>query len=114
MTDSGGTICAMRAPPEKAGDLRKVGIHIHDLTNIFYQSHSYNSLIDMNAPVRESSSTVANGRTAASGSRSTTQLVLGSMCRADEYQQVLTSLKESAASDMKVQGEMIDRVLDNG
>ena len=44
----------------------------------------------------------------------TTQLVLGSMYRADEYQQVLTSLKESAGSDGKVQGEMIDRLLDNG
>jgi len=44
----------------------------------------------------------------------TSQLVLGSMERADEYQRLLTSLKESAGSQGKVQGEMVDRILDNG
>jgi hypothetical protein len=44
----------------------------------------------------------------------TTQVVLGSMERAEEYQRVLISLKESAGGQGKVQGEMIDRVLQNG
>lgn len=44
----------------------------------------------------------------------TTQVVLGSMERAEEYQRVLTQLKEGAGAQGKVQGEMIDRVLDNG
>jgi hypothetical protein len=44
----------------------------------------------------------------------TTQVVLGSMARAEEYQTVLVSLKEGAGWQGKVQGEMIDRVLDNG
>lgn len=43
-----------------------------------------------------------------------TKVVLGSMSRADEYQQILTGLKESAGGHEKVQGEMVDRVLDNG
>ncbi len=43
------------------------------------------------------------------------QVVLGSMERAEEYQRVVTGLKESAAgSGGSVQAEMIDRVLDNG
>ena len=42
-----------------------------------------------------------------------TQVVLGSMERAAEYQQLLASLKETAGSGV-VHGEMVDRVLDNG
>ncbi|WVQ86273.1 Fe-S cluster assembly protein DRE2 [Cryptococcus sp. DSM 104549] len=42
-----------------------------------------------------------------------TQLVLGSMQRADEYQALLTQLKSSAPAGAKVQGEMVDRILDN-
>lgn len=41
----------------------------------------------------------------------TTQVVLGSMERAEEYQQVVMGLKEAGGV---VQAEMIDRVLDNG
>lgn len=41
----------------------------------------------------------------------TTQVVLGSMEWAEEYQRVVTGLKESGGV---VQAEMIDRVLDNG
>jgi hypothetical protein len=44
----------------------------------------------------------------------TTQVVLGSMERAEEYQRVLTQLKEGAGAQGKVQGEMVDRVLDKG
>jgi hypothetical protein len=40
-----------------------------------------------------------------------TQVVLGSMSRADEYQNLVTSLK---AQGGVVQGEMVDRVLDGG
>ncbi|EIW70079.1 Fe-S cluster assembly protein DRE2 [Tremella mesenterica] len=48
---------------------------------------------------------IANGNGAG-----TVQVVLGSMERADEYQTLLTSLKESGGH---VRGEMVDRVLDN-
>ncbi|WVR08659.1 Fe-S cluster assembly protein DRE2 [Kwoniella sp. DSM 27419] len=44
-------------------------------------------------------------------SSSQTQVVLGSMQRAEEYQRVLTQLK--GASSGIVQGEMVDRLLDN-
>lgn len=40
-----------------------------------------------------------------------TQVVLGSMSRADEYQNLVTSLK---AEGGVVQGEMVDRILDGG
>lgn len=43
-----------------------------------------------------------------------TQLVLGSMQRAPEYQALLTSLKSAAPPSSSVQGEMVDRILDNG
>ncbi|WWD20784.1 Fe-S cluster assembly protein DRE2 [Kwoniella shandongensis] len=49
----------------------------------------------------------------ASGSTTTTtQVVLGSMQRAEEYQTLLTELKGVAGAG-KVQGEMVDRILDN-
>lgn len=51
--------------------------------------------------------------TVSSGSTSA-QVVLGSMERAEEYQQLLLSLQESAGAAGKVQGEMVDRILDNG
>lgn len=41
------------------------------------------------------------------------QVVLGSMQRAEEYQQILTQLKQAAGPSGTVQGEMVDRVLDN-
>jgi hypothetical protein len=41
----------------------------------------------------------------------TIQVVLGSMDRIEEYQQVLGDLKSTGGT---VQGEMVDRVLDNG
>ena len=41
-----------------------------------------------------------------------TQVVLGSMERVEEYQQVLISLKEKSGGE--VRGEMIDRILDGG
>jgi len=40
-----------------------------------------------------------------------TQLVLGSMERGEEYQRLVTTLKEGGGV---VQGEMVDRVLDGG
>ncbi|KAL0252581.1 Fe-S cluster assembly protein DRE2 [Cryptococcus tetragattii IND107] len=42
-----------------------------------------------------------------------TQVVLGSMERAPEYQAILTSLKSAAPPSSSVQGEMVDRILDN-
>ena len=36
------------------------------------------------------------------------------MSRGDEYQQLLTGLREAAGSTGKVQGEMVDRILDDG
>lgn len=39
------------------------------------------------------------------------QLVIGSLDRSDEYQRVLTELQSGGAS---TQGEMVDRLLDNG
>ncbi|ODN83048.1 Fe-S cluster assembly protein DRE2 [Cryptococcus amylolentus CBS 6039] len=42
-----------------------------------------------------------------------TQIVLGSMQRSDDYQHILTELKSAAGPMGKVQGEMIDRILDN-
>ena len=56
---------------------------------------------------------VINGQTLGSGS-TTTQVVLGSMSRSEEYQQILLNLKESAKRGGQVQGEMVDRLLDNG
>ncbi|KAK8850602.1 Fe-S cluster assembly protein DRE2 [Kwoniella newhampshirensis] len=53
----------------------------------------------------------ANGLSYSSGS-SSTQVVLGSMQRAEEYQTLLVELK-GAAGGGKVQGEMVDRILDN-
>ncbi|ORY31274.1 cytokine-induced anti-apoptosis inhibitor 1, Fe-S biogenesis-domain-containing protein [Naematelia encephala] len=53
--------------------------------------------------------TIANG---SYGPITTAQVVLGSMERAEEYQQVLTDLKLNAGHG-HVQGEMVDRVLDN-
>ncbi|KAK4689246.1 anamorsin, partial [Tremellales sp. Uapishka_1] len=41
-----------------------------------------------------------------------TQVVLGSMERAEEYQKLVTELKSSSSG--VVQGEMVDRLLDNG
>ena len=38
-------------------------------------------------------------------------IVLGSMSRAEEYQSLLTSLKDQGGD---VKGEMVDRVLDGG
>jgi hypothetical protein len=49
-----------------------------------------------------------------SSSSTSAQVVLGSMERAEEYQQLLLSLQESAGAAGKVQGEMVDRILDNG
>ncbi|WVO17311.1 Fe-S cluster assembly protein DRE2 [Cryptococcus depauperatus] len=42
-----------------------------------------------------------------------TQVVLGSMQRVEEYQKVLADLKSSIGENDRVQGEMIDRILDN-
>lgn len=39
------------------------------------------------------------------------QLVIGSLDRSDDYQRVLTELQAAGAS---AQGEMVDRLLDNG
>lgn len=38
-------------------------------------------------------------------------VVIGSLNRADDYQNLLTELKDSGAN---VSGEMVDRILDNG
>lgn len=43
-----------------------------------------------------------------------TQVVLGSMERLDEYQHVVTLLKENTQGQGTVQGEMVDRILDGG
>jgi hypothetical protein len=58
--------------------------------------------------------TMTNGSNAAGASTSTsmsTQVVIGSMGRAEEYGSILTELKSNGGN---VQGEMVDRVLDRG
>ena len=50
-----------------------------------------------------------NGSTSTAGT--STQVVVGSMERAEEYGAKLTELKSNGGS---VQGEMVDRVLDKG
>ncbi|WWC72641.1 uncharacterized protein I206_106605 [Kwoniella pini CBS 10737] len=55
--------------------------------------------------------TVMNGFATASSSTNTTmQVVVGSMERIQEYQSILTELKNRGGN---VQGEMVDRILDN-
>jgi hypothetical protein len=39
------------------------------------------------------------------------QVVIGSLARADDYQRVLADLKAASSA---VTGEMVDRILDNG
>lgn len=53
--------------------------------------------------------TIMNGSTSTAGT--STQVVVGSMERAEEYGAKLTELKSNGGS---VQGEMVDRVLDKG
>ena len=57
--------------------------------------------------------TIINGHAINNGSIPT-QVVLGSMSRSEEYQRILSNLKESAKHGGHVQGEMVDRLLDNG
>jgi len=40
------------------------------------------------------------------------QVVIGSLARADDYQRILAELKASGSGP--VTGEMVDRILDNG
>ncbi|WWD07263.1 Fe-S cluster assembly protein DRE2 [Kwoniella europaea PYCC6329] len=55
--------------------------------------------------------TAINGfATASSSTTTSTQVVVGSMDRIEEYQNVLTQLKNQGGN---VQGEMVDRILDN-
>ncbi|WVW80770.1 Fe-S cluster assembly protein DRE2 [Kwoniella bestiolae CBS 10118] len=54
--------------------------------------------------------TAINGFATASSSSTSTQVVLGSMQRIEEYQNVLIELKNQGGN---VQGEMVDRILDN-
>jgi hypothetical protein len=55
------------------------------------------------------SMTSTNGSSAAAGT--STQVVIGSMDRAEEYGSILTELKSNGGN---VQGEMVDRVLGKG
>ncbi|WWC65245.1 Fe-S cluster assembly protein DRE2 [Kwoniella dejecticola CBS 10117] len=54
--------------------------------------------------------TVINGFATGSSSNTSAQVVVGSMERIEEYQVILTDLKNQGGN---VQGEMVDRILDN-